>query len=576
MPVVVKGRRTGAGGSAVIPLATRKAAIVGATRGKNTLIVAEALTAGGSTGATGSIYQDQVTGGTAIRSLVRVANVSGATPEVYTQDVDFTVSGVTLNWTSAPALPTPEFESVVNSSSAGGAWTSGVSSGDTVSFIITAKDQEGTGETLSSSAILYTISAATEQVTLQWGKVVFAGGYNIYLSGATGTTLITTVAGAETTSYVATGDSEAVATSLPTGNTTHRRPGPTGQTYYVQYYYPDFTNAYTYREYTNLSDVQTDHGIGSDVSNAAKLTFENGASNIFIVGASGTTIADFQAGIDQLRAVNVQYIAVLKSGDAIEQYLRAHCEQMSGEDFGLRRYGVISAVSGSSVANVQTWAAGFGGTKRVIPVVTNGAAYYVNTWQQTDGAFVDGPFEVAHYFYAATIAGRICGLPDSATPLTNALVNGWAWPAGFVGWVDAEVKDTLEAAGVTYVMNEFGTPVVYHGITNNTSTVEDQEISVSAAEDELYFKLVEALSGFRGTDRKVTVERLDAIATRVVQVLGDMVKADIIQSFGEITVTQDATLPTRVNIRFQYTPVYPLNELIFEYGFAVAPLATAA
>jgi hypothetical protein len=202
--------------------------------------------------------------------------------------------------------------------------------------------------------VAYTISAATEEVVISWAKVPFAGGYNIYVSGATGATLIGTVVGAATTTYTATGESGTV-TGAPASNTTARRPA-SGQTYYASYYYP--TYSYLAEEYTNFSDLQADHGAGSDLTNAARFAFEGGVSNIVAVATSGTTAGDFQLAIDQLKTWDVQYVVPLKSGTAVEQYLRTHCEYCSQDDIGLERFGVVAVASGCSLADDSTCFAG--------------------------------------------------------------------------------------------------------------------------------------------------------------------------------------------------------------------------
>jgi len=574
MPVTVVARRTGAGGSAVIPVATRKMAIVGSSRGALTLITAEPVVASGDT--------DTLTGATEVRSFVQVSNVTGTTTEVYREGIDFTLSGAaTIDWTDAPALPAPELETVTTAATTGGDWA--LLDDGSIDFQVTAIDQQGTGETLVSNTQSFDMvanppSGELATISLQWGKVPFAGGYNIYMTVDTGGTAIlkTTVVGANTVTASITGFTGASELgTLPVTSTATRRPGFTGQTYYVSYYYPAYS--YTKAEFTNYSAFQAVHGVGSNLSNAAKTAFDNGASYVMGVAVSAETIGAYQAAIDQLKTEDVQYVVVLKGGTAIEQYLRAHVEWASGDSVGKERYGVCSPVSSTTLADLTaTWAVSFGGAKRMILPVPNKLGYYINSWQGTDGNFVEGPYQVAHYFYAAAVAGRICGLPDSATPLTNSLLNGWSWPTTDLLWVDSEVRDTLENAGLTYVMSKGGTPVVYHGITNDTSTVENQEISVGAAEDEMRTKLRTAMEGFRGRARKITQARLDAIAQRTDQVLGSLVKGAIIQEYGTITVEQDEDLPTKIWIRFNYTPIYPINEIVFEYGFASAPLSAAA
>lgn len=567
MAVRVIARKTGASGSVPGALSTRTMALVGTSRGKNTLVSNEAVTAG--TGGTDTLTN------TPVRKIVRVANVTGATQEVYVQDTDFTLSGDTLNWASAPALPAPELETPSVAASTGGTWDAT----GTKSFKITATDQGGTGQTTASAAVSIAITATGQTVSLQWSKVPFAGGYKIYLSTGGTYALLVTITSATTTTYTVTGDTT-TATAPPSSNTSKRAPG-SGSTYYVSYYYAAFS--YTKKLYTNFGDLLTDHGVGSNLTNAAKIAFDyNGATQVYAVAVSGETVAAYQAAIDQLAAVRVNYIVPLKSGAAIEQYVKAHCEKYSGENYGLERYAFVAVASGSTVGDTSTagtvlyWLNSFTNSERVLAVVPNKAAYYVNSWQGTDGNVIDGPYAVPHYFFAAAVAARACARPDPATPLTRDDVFGFTWPESVQTWVDEEVENIIDAAGGLYVRNESGQPVVYHGGTCNISTVEANELSVIDAEDELRYRLRTALNRFKGKDRKVTPTRMQAIARRVKSTLAALAKGEIILSFGDIEVTQDADITTRVWIKFAYTPIYPMNELIIDYSFDVAPVSAAA
>ncbi len=573
MPVRVYGRRTGAGGSAVIPLSVRKLALVGLSQGKSTLLSAEAVVAGALVGATGSLHIDRVA--ETMLSLVRVANVSGATSEIYINGLDYVNTGNSLDWRSAFNCAAPELESVAHTAGVTGKW--GVVTG--VTFKVTAIDQAATGETIASNVLPFALTATTQLVALQWARVPFSGGYRVYVTATTGEPgdyrRIVTLTSASSTTYTATGatGSSVVYSGSPTSNTAKRRPN-TGSTYYAKYYYPVFN--YDRKEYTNLSDVIADHGVGSDLVNAARLAFEGGASNIWCVAVTGAGASNYTAGIDKLKQIKVAYIVPLKNGTTVESYLRAHCEERSQDTVGKERRGVVAAVSGQTVNEVVTWAASFGGSVRMVAVAHNGVRYFANMWQTTGGTFIEGPREVESYFAAAMWAGRICGLADTATPLTNSLGVGFTWPKSFDGWVDDEVKDTLEAGGVTYIMDEATTPVVYHGITCNTTSVENQEISVGDAEDEMRERIRVALSQYRGVDRKITQNRLGAIASTVEDILSYLIKNAIIQERGSINVTQDEDDPTLVWLRYNYTPIYPINQILFEYGFATAPLSAAA
>ena len=576
MAVRIITKRTGSAGSVVSPAATRKMAIVAATAGQETLVT-EAVVGAGTSGQTGSARIDQVAQ-SAIRRVVQVADVSAVTSEVYVKDVDFTVDGKRINWSNAPLLQPPDLNTPTFQAATGGVWAAG-ETGTSIQIKVTATAKD-VGETTPSAIATYTLTGGANTFQISWGKVVFSGGYKIYMK-TTGATfdLLATITTSTTVSYVVTGSST-TATNPPSTNTCYKRPG-TGDTYYAKYYYPSYT--YTRELFTNYGDLQSRHGIGSDLSNAARLAFQdNGAPQVYAVGVSADTIAAYQAAIDQLASVSVQYITAMKSGSTIEQYLKAKSEYYSADDRGLERTGIVAAPSGYTLGDTSTagtilyWLNSMGNSKRMIAAVPNKCRYYVNTWQTTGGTLQTGPYEVAHYFYAAAVAGAICALADSATPLTNSQIYGFTWPASLDLWVDADMEQLVEAGGGTYVGEESAQHIVYHGISCDTTSVEDQEISIIAAEDEMRTRLRAAMGGFRGKDRKITVSRLNAIAARTQDVLGYMVKNELIVDFGTIQVTQDENDATKIYIRFNYGPMYPMNQLVFEYSFSTAPLSAAA
>jgi hypothetical protein len=134
---------------------------------------------------------------------------------------------------------------------------------------------------------------------------------------------------------------------------------------------------------------------------------DNSAPSVYCVAVSADTVAAYQAGIDQLKTVDCRLVVPLKSGAAIEQYAKAHAEERSGDTVGKERVAVLACASGLTVGDVETadtilyWIASMTGSKRVLACVPNAARFYVNSWQGTDGGTVDGPYEVAHYYYAA-------------------------------------------------------------------------------------------------------------------------------------------------------------------------------
>ena len=250
MPVQVIARRTGASGRVPANLSVRTVGIVGTSRGKPTTVTNEAVVAGATTGTTGSLLIDALAN-TGVRSISRIAAVTGSTNELYVQGSDYVLTGDTVDWRNAPLINPPSLDALAIAATTGGSWDSA----GTLYVVVTASDPAGTGETTPSNVQSITI-ATGNTVSVQWGKVPFAAAYKIYVKDPNDAVYrqLAVIVGPDTVTYTLTGGIGAG--SLPqVTNTAHRRPGY-GATYYVTYSYATFS--YTKKLYTNYSDVEAE------------------------------------------------------------------------------------------------------------------------------------------------------------------------------------------------------------------------------------------------------------------------------------------------------------------------------
>lgn len=162
--------------------------------------------------------------------------------------------------------------------------------------------------------------------------------------------------------------------------------------------------------------------------------------------------------------------------------------------------------------------------------------------------------------------GRICSLPDTATSLTEKVVNGIS-SVDSTRLLDTE-KDYLAEVGGCVLENRGGVMYCRDDITLAIDIVENQQRCVVSAEDySLKKALIEGVRDFKGT--KLTDDQLDSLRMRVKQILDGLVGLVIIREWFEssLVIQEDITDPTYLKIFFDYTPIYPIRRIAFYYRF---------
>lgn len=167
---------------------------------------------------------------------------------------------------------------------------------------------------------------------------------------------------------------------------------------------------------------------------------------------------------------------------------------------------------------------------------------------------------------AIAAMGRMCSLPDTATSMTEKVVNGIS-SVDSTRMLDTE-KDYLAEVGGSVLENRGGVMYSRDDITLAIDTVENQQRCVVSAEDySLRKSLIEGVKDFKGT--KLTDDQLDSLRIRVKQILDGLVGLVLIREWFEssLVIQEDVLDPTYLKIYFDYTPVYPIRRIAFYYRF---------
>lgn len=354
---------------------------------------------------------------------------------------------------------------------------------------------------------------------------------------------------------------------------------PDGSVVYVSYRYTD-ADYYSPLRVRDFDDVQDAFGpplnietgeIVSPLSFAAKVAFENGASQVVLVPTTGTatatTRAELTSGYNKLVALyDVNVVVPLPVGITGNEAapgdtynvgidLRSHLTTQQNE--GLFRLGILGFEKTATINPVT--AVGNFRSNRVVMAWPNRLHYFHSYSNQT--------IEVAGYYLAAAYAGRLASLPVQM-PLTKKQVSGFTGiPASLRQTMTTSQKNTWSDQGIalTEVARD-GRLVVRHGTTTQRTNIQTREISLVRAKDALINLLQE------------TVDSAELVGTyidedtpqRVKGVIGGVLEAaktsDVIVEYTGLKIRQLPGDPSVMEVKFQYRPAYPLNYIVVSFS----------
>lgn len=328
----------------------------------------------------------------------------------------------------------------------------------------------------------------------------------------------------------------------------------------------------------NFSSTDGSVSINSPATLAAYLAFQNGAqqvtcTNIVVSGATtvsgvNTTTAstqDFVNAVYNLVSVpGVDVIVPLKydtnfntvSSGTLFSGLTSFLTAQAANGIYQRAFiGMDSTVTTNNLVNtVSRIVSGLNSTRvtlAVPPVVT------VNPGLNTYSNISTGTYDVDGYYLAAALAGLFVGQEDVYIPITHKQVAGLV---GIPNQLSTSTSTIVQSLGGTIVrQRNDGTIYVRHGLTTNISNWMSQEISINAIGDRLAQNVQAAIENSSVIGNPLTQTTLTSLQSIVMTTLIGAVTSNLIQSYQDPTFTINPSNPTTVNVRFEYSPTFPLN-----------------
>ena len=281
------------------------------------------------------------------------------------------------------------------------------------------------------------------------------------------------------------------------------------------------------------------------MSDLLKALFLNGASVVVAVRvANDAALSDYQAAFTVLEKQDVQIVVCDSADQSVHQALRTSLENASAA-----RRERIAVVGGydESPAELVAHAAALNSERMVLV----GPDALDQSGTNAGGALA-----------AAALAGVIASGTDPAVPLNGAEIRGLGGLADT--YSDNEI-DLLVRGGVTPLESVAGVVSPVRGITTRTTTggaadATWRELTTILIVDDIIPAIRSALRS-KFARAKNTARSRGAIRSQVIVELEKKVAAEIIDGYGDVSVTASEEDPTVCLVEFSFAVAHGLNQI---------------
>lgn len=413
----------------------------------------------------------------------------------------------------------------------------------------------------SSQIVLATAGASLSAIPVDSSAGNGTTARNIYrakvVGGVQGAfTLVGTVSGNVTTTLTneSTSDATAALAATPPYGIA------SGDTVLVNYQFTD-ENYFQPTPLDNYNDILNKYGapfdangnISSPLTFAARIAYQNGASEIICLAAASNSASDIATALPFLASQPQVRLVGVTSGDPnAASALAAHVTSMNSQ--GLFRQ-AIGGFDGSTtpVTDASMIAAAKAYNYEGLALVSPATFYMLNP-------VTGNPMKVGAQYAAAGILGMFAARDVQIALTRKTLV-------GFSDLADPRTptQQALDsAAGLMVVRNQGGVLQIRHQTTTAVATANTAEFSVVRAKYEMGHRLEDALdAGVVGI--VVPIENVPIIVNGVVtNILEALVLEGAISLYG--SVSSSLTDPTTVTVSFIYFPAFPINNIIVSFS----------
>ena len=348
----------------------------------------------------------------------------------------------------------------------------------------------------------------------------------------------------------------------------------TDSTYYQPQLYSDFSSlAEAYGPDLATSASATSQVV-SPLTLAAKIAFENGASQIYTIAVTGTDAASYQTAFRNAYAKiatnqNIDLVVPIfpeTIGNTGASYsgllvdLRSHVDQAYANGFARMAIAGAPASYDETVPYVQ--AAEAVKDKRIALVYPTQVQMLNSNTSQT--------ITVGGGYAAAAVAGRLMLNPVERGVTRQVLNTVTSMPLTIQQKMSKAFMDSLAIGGTLVLMlNRNGRLTVRHGITTDPTSLLTREISLVRIGDTLLVDVQQALDAAGLIGEPITADTTTQVQSILVGALEQEMANQVIVSYAGVSVLQQS-LPTGdpsvIDCRFSYKPAAPLNYITVEFS----------
>ena len=360
---------------------------------------------------------------------------------------------------------------------------------------------------------------------------------------------------------VTVGDTAQVTTFSKSGN----QPS-VGDNYYVSYTYAKPASAYDFQVYYNTQEQQVynDYGYPSPTNAlalAAWIAFRNNAKVVGLLqvkkdqGLNTASDSKYVAALTSLQTLypgmtrKPQIIVPLTTSPTFVPYLTKFVEtqssvKMAGECVGF--FGFPNNTNPATAINTVQQI----GSERMVAVYPDGGVITItDSYGNSRDVVVDG--SIAAAAFAALYADPEW---DVATPRTRKPIVGFK---SLYRNMDVNTANAVAQAGCSIIEQRGATFRVRHALTTDTTNVLTVQPSITFLADTIQADIRDLLDPFIG--QKFLDSTLTDMRTQLVSYFKSRISAELIQTYGSITVTRDPNDSRVAQVAASYVPVGELT-----------------
>jgi len=357
------------------------------------------------------------------------------------------------------------------------------------------------------------------------------------------------------------------------------------QTVRVSYQYTDY-DYLTPSICTNLAQVQSLYGNGIDIvtglvtspiSLAAQFAFTNGAQTLVLVATPNATVlradlTDAYAFLEVLTSVNLVVplpvnLAVEDAENVAQDLATFLLNDEQQND--IIRVGVIGFEVGTDTTTTPDTIAAAVAYKRVVEAWPFAMNYY--------NGYTNSTLVVGGYYLAAAYAGTFAGNPVQQGLTRRHIKNFTGIPSSVFQTMTTSLKNQYSAAGVAVAeISRAGVLWCRHGTTTDPSSIYNQEASLVREQDAMVELLEGAVEQAGLIGNPIDENTIVNVQALTIGILEQCVQLGIIESYQGVVAQQLNSLPTTIQVTFQWQPSYPLNYVTFIFSVNTTTGAVSA